>query len=73
MIIFLNILLSIVYWFSLLFLLKKLPINFIYKSIILILLFIGYIIIYYYLFDGCFNYYNYIIIIFTFFYMFIYK
>lgn len=35
--------------------------------------FIGYIVMYYYLFDGSFNLYNYLIIIFTFIYIFIYK
>ena len=73
MIIFLNILLTIFYWFFLLTIIKKIPINYIIKGIFIVLIFIGYISLYYFFYNGSFNIYNYLIILFTFIYIFIYK
>lgn len=71
--IFINILITILYWSVIFVLLKKLKLFNIIKYIMLFSSFIGYIVMYYYLFDGSFNLYNYLIIIFTFVYIFIYK
>lgn len=71
--IFINILITFLYWSVIFVLLKKLKIFNIIKYIMLFSSFIGYIVMYYYLFDGSFNLYNYLIIIFTFIYIFIYK
>ena len=71
--IFINILITFFYWSVIFVLLKKLKIFNIIKYIMLFFSFIGYIVMYYYLFDGSFNLYNYLIIIFTFIYIFIYK
>ena len=73
MIIFFNILLTFFYWGIGCFILKKVIFNTVFRCLVLIILFLGYIIGYFYLFDGYFNYYNYIIVIFTFVYTFIYK
>lgn len=71
--IFINILITFLYWSVIFVLLKKLKLLNIIKYIMLFSSFIGYIVMYYYLFDGSFNLYNYLIIIFTFIYIFIYK
>ena len=71
--IFINILITLLYWSILFFILKKLNIFNIIKYVLLFCGFVGYIILYYNLFDGSFNLYNYLIIIFTFVYIFIYK
>lgn len=71
--IFINILITFLYWSVIFVLLKKLKLFNIIKYIMLFSSFIGYIVMYYYLFDGSFNLYNYLIIIFTFIYIFIYK
>lgn len=71
--IFINILITFLYWSVIFVLLKKLKLFNIIKYIMFFSSFIGYIVMYYYLFDGSFNLYNYLIIIFTFIYIFIYK
>ena len=71
--IFINILVTLIYWILTLLFIKKIKLNLIIKSILLILDFIGYVLLYYNFYDGYFNIYNYIIIIFTFLYIYLYK
>lgn len=71
--IFINILVTLIYWILTLLLIKKIKLNLVIKSILLILDFIGYVLLYYNFYDGYFNIYNYIIIIFTFIYIYLYK
>jgi len=68
-----NTILTLLYWFLFLNLIKKIKFNCLLKSIFVLIIFIIYLIIYYYVFDGRFDLYNYFIIIFTFIYIFIYK
>jgi len=73
MIMLLNVLLTFFFWFSLLSVIKIIKLKLVFKLIFLSLGFIIYIFLYYKLFSGVFNLYNYLIICFTFLYIFIYK
>ena len=68
-----NFMYTVFYSIVFLFLRKKLFNRHIFKYLFLIVFFVLYIIAYYWLFSGIFNWYNYLIIIFTFIYIFIYK